>query len=55
MEISTEKTKLIINSTTGIQSDIKVKGQMLETVLNFKNFGEIVSVNDSNKDCFLPN
>ena len=29
MEISTEKTKLMTNSTSGIQREIKVKGQKL--------------------------
>ena len=32
MEISAEKTKLITNNTSGINTEIKVKGQNLETV-----------------------
>ena len=36
MEISTEKTKLITNNTSSINTEIKVNGQKLETVTNFK-------------------
>ena len=36
MEISAEKTKLMTNSTNGIQREIKVKGQKLGTVTSFK-------------------
>ena len=36
MEISAEKTKLMTNSTNGIQRQIKVKGQKLDTVTSFK-------------------
>ena len=36
MEISAEKTKLITHSANGIQREIKVKGQKLGTVTNFK-------------------
>ena len=45
MEISPEKTKLMTNSTNGIQREIKVKGQKLATVtsFNFKYLGAIVS------------
>ena len=39
MEISAEKT----NSATGIQSEIKVKGQRLGTVTSFKSLGAVVS------------
>ena len=31
MEISAEKTKLMTNSTSGINTEIKVNGQKLET------------------------
>ena len=34
MEISAEKTKLMTNSVNGIQMEIMVKGQKLETVTN---------------------
>ena len=43
MEISAEKTKLMINSANGIQREIKVKGQMLDTVTSFKYLGAVVS------------
>ena len=36
MEISAEKTKLMTNNTSGIKTEIKVNGQKLETVTNFK-------------------
>ena len=39
MEISAEKTKLMTNNDTGINKDIKVKGQKLETVTSFKYLG----------------
>ena len=43
MEISAEKTKLMTNSTNGIQREIKVKGQKLGTVTSFKYHGAVVS------------
>ena len=43
MEISAEKTKLMTNSANGIQREIKVKGQKLGTVTNFKCLGAVVS------------
>ena len=43
MEISAEKTKLMTNSASGIQREIKVKGQKLGTVTSFKYLGAIVS------------
>ena len=36
MEISAEKTILMINSATGIQRELKVKGQKLRTVTSLK-------------------
>ena len=36
MEISAEKTKLITNNTSGINTEITVNGQRLETVTSFK-------------------
>ena len=35
MEISDEKTKLMTNNTSGINTEIKVNGQKLETVTSF--------------------
>ena len=39
MEISAEKTKLLTNNTSGINTEIKVNGQKLETVTSFKYLG----------------
>ena len=39
MEISAKKTKLVTNNTSGINTDIKVNGQKLETVTSFKYLG----------------
>ena len=36
MRISAEKTKLMTNNTSGINTEIKVNGQKLETVTSFK-------------------
>ena len=36
MEISVEKNKLITNNTSGINNEIKVNGQKLETVASFQ-------------------
>ena len=36
MEISAEKTKLMTNNTSGINTEIKVNGLRLETVTSFK-------------------
>ena len=43
MEISTEKTKLMTNNTNGINTEIKVNGQKLETVTSFKYLGSIIT------------
>ena len=43
MEISAEKTKLIANNTSGINTDIKVSGQKLETVTSFKYLGSVTA------------
>ena len=52
MDISAEKTKLMTNSTNGIQKVIKVKGQKLGTVTSFKYLGAVVS-DDGSKPEFL--
>ena len=41
MEISAEKTKLMTNNTSGINTEIKVNGQRLETVTSFKYLGSL--------------
>ena len=43
MEISAEKTKLMTNNTSGINTEIKVNGQKLETVTSFKYLGSIIT------------
>ena len=43
MEISAKKTKLMTNSTSGINTEIKVNGQKLETVTSFKYLGSVVT------------
>ena len=42
MEISAEKTKLMTNNTSCINTEIKVKGQKLETVTSFKYLGSVI-------------
>ena len=39
MEISAEKTKLMTNNTSGINTEIKSNGQKLKTVKSFKYLG----------------
>ena len=41
--IGPDKTKLITNNKNGFQREIKIKGQRLEEVENFKYFGAIIS------------
>ena len=43
MEISEEKTKLMTNNTSGINTEIKVNGQKLETVTSFKYLGSVIT------------
>ena len=43
IEISTEKTKLMTNNTSGINTEIKVNGQKLETVTSFKYLGSVIT------------
>ena len=43
MEISAEKTRLMTNNTSGINKEIKVNGQKLETVTSFKCLGSVIS------------
>ena len=42
MEVSVEKTKLMTNNTSGINTEIKVNGQKLETLTSFKYLGSVV-------------
>ena len=43
MEISAEKTNLMTNNTSGINTEINVKGQKLETVTSFKYLGSVIT------------
>ena len=43
MEISAEKTKLMTNDTSGMNTKIKVNGQKLETVKSFKFLGSVIT------------
>ena len=43
MEISAEKTKLMTNNTSGINTEIKVNEQKFETVKSFKYLGSVIT------------
>ena len=43
MENSAEKTKLMTNNTSGINTEIKVNGQKIETVTSFKYLGSVIT------------
>ena len=43
MEISAKKTKLITNSTSGINREIEVNGQKFETVTSFRYLGSAIT------------
>ena len=47
MEISAEKAKLMTNNTSGINIEIKINGQKLETVTNFKYLVSVITDEDS--------
>ena len=47
MEINAEKTKLMTNNTSGINTEIRVNGQKLETVTSFKYLGSVINDEDS--------
>ena len=42
-EISAEKTKLMTNNTSGMNTEIKVNGQKPETVTSFKYLGSVIA------------
>ena len=52
MEISAEKTKLMTNNTSGINTEIKVNGQKLETGTSFKYLGSITTDEGSKPEIF---
>ena len=37
------KTKLMMNNTSGINTEIKINGHKLETVTSFKYFGSVIT------------
>ena len=43
MKISAEKTKLMTNNTSGIDTEIKVNGRKLETVTSFKYLDSVIT------------
>ena len=43
MEISAEKTKLMTNNTSGINTKIKINGQKLEAVTSFEYLGSPIT------------
>ena len=43
MEISAEKTKVMINNASGINTEIKVSGQNLEKVTSSKYLGSVIT------------
>ena len=47
MKVSAEKTRLMTNNTSGINTEIKVNGQKLETVTSFKYLGSVITDEDS--------
>ena len=47
IEISVEKTKLMTNNTSGINTEIKINGQKLETVTSFEYLGSVITDEDS--------
>ena len=53
MAISAEKTRLMTNNTSGINKEIKVHGQKLETVTSFKYLGSIVSDESSKPELLI--
>ena len=50
MEIGPHKTKVMTNNPNGFQREIKIKGQRLEEVENFKYLGAIISNEGSNPE-----
>ena len=50
MEISAEETKLMTNNTSGVNTEIKVNRQKLETVTSFKYLGSVITDEGSKPD-----
>ena len=53
MEISAEKTNLMTNNTSGINTEIKVNGQKLETVTSLKYLGSVITDEGSKPEILL--
>ena len=53
MEISAEKTKLMTNNTSGINTEIKMNGLRLETVTSFKYLSSVVTNEGSKPEISL--
>ena len=43
MEISAEKTNMMTNNPRGINTEIKINGQKLETVISVKQLGSVIT------------
>ena len=50
MEINAEKTKLMTNNTSGINTENNVNGQKLETVTSFKYRGSVITDDGSKSE-----
>ena len=54
MEINADKTKLMTNNTSGINIEIKVNGQKLETATSLKYLGSVITDEDSKPGILIP-
>ena len=54
IEIGPDKTKVMTNNPNGLQREIKIKGQRLEEVENFKYLGAIISNEGSKPEILFP-
>ena len=52
MEISAEKTKLMTNNTKGINIEIKINRQKLESITSFKYLGSVIPEEGSKPEIF---